>query len=98
MKRKMVRMMAFGTLACAVLTSCYSYTEVVGKGPQKNQQEKKWNHYMVYGLVPVSRVSKKDMVGDTENYAVKIEHSFINGLLSAVTFGIYSPTTVTVTK
>ena len=38
------------------------------------------------------------MAAGAEDYTVKTEQSFVNGLVSALTFGIFSPTTTTVTK
>jgi hypothetical protein len=44
-------------------------------------------------------VSKPEvMAGGAKDYTVVTKHSFVNGLLSSLTFGIYSPTTTTVTK
>ncbi|WP_028296843.1 Bor family protein [Olivibacter sitiensis] len=83
---------------CVLLSSCYSYTAVVGKGPQTNQKASKWNHYAVYGLAPISVVDSKELVGDAKDYSINITHTFINGLVSGLTFGLYNPTTVTVTK
>ena len=80
------------------LTSCYSYTTVVGKGAQGNTSVSKWNHYVVYGLAPVGVSNAKEMAAGAEDYTVKTEQSFVNGLVSALTFGIYSPTTTTETK
>lgn len=38
------------------------------------------------------------MAGDAKDYQVTIEHSFIDGLLNAITGGLYTPTTTTVRK
>ncbi|MCL6219478.1 Bor family protein [Zunongwangia pacifica] len=84
--------------ASILFTSCYSYTTVVGKGAQGNQKVTQWNHYLIGGLAPVGVSNDKEMAGDAENYTVHTEMSFINGLVSTLTFGIYSPTTTTVTK
>lgn len=82
----------------AMLTSCYSYTSVVGKGAQGSQQVTKWNHYVIAGLAPVGVSDSKAMAEGAENYTVHTRQSFVNGLLSAITFGIYTPTVTTVTK
>ncbi|MXV52904.1 hypothetical protein GS399_18170 [Pedobacter sp. HMF7647] len=84
--------------AAMLLTSCYSYTAVVGKGPQTNQAVKKWNHYVVYGLAPVGVSDSKELIGDAKDYTINVQHSFVNGLVAALTLGIYTPTTTTVTK
>jgi hypothetical protein len=38
------------------------------------------------------------MAGDTEDYEVTIQHTFIDGLINAITFGLYTPTTTKVVK
>ncbi|WP_158960654.1 Bor family protein [Myroides fluvii] len=89
------------TVVCTVsmlLTSCYSYTSVVGSGAQGNNQTTKWNHYVIYGLAPVGVSDSKQMADGAANYTVHTRQSFVNGLVSAITFGIYTPSTTTVTK
>jgi len=81
-----------------LFASCYSYTTVVGKGAQGNTKVSKWNHYVIDGLVPVDISDAKEMADGAKNYTVKTELSFVNGLVAALTFGIYTPTTTTVTK
>lgn len=84
--------------ASVTLASCYSYTSVVGNGPKGNEQTTKWNHYVIAGLAPVNVSDSKEMAGGAKNYSVYTRQTFVNGLLSAITFGIYTPTTTTVTK
>ncbi|WP_108170720.1 Bor family protein [Christiangramia gaetbulicola] len=98
MIKKSVKMMTILFASSMLLTSCYSYTSVVGEGAQGNNETTKWNHYVVYGLAPVGVSDSKEMAGDAENYTVHTRQSFVNGLVSALTFGLYSPTTTTVTK
>ncbi len=80
------------------LTSCYSYTSVIGNGAQGNNKTTKWNHYAIFGLAPVEVSDSKQMANGSKDYTVYTRQSFINGLLSALTYGLYSPTTTTVTK
>ncbi len=81
-----------------MLTSCYTYEFSVGNGAQSGVEVKKKNHYLIYGLAPISTSDPAEMAGGAKDYDVKVEHSFIDGLLNAITFGIYNPTTTTVTK
>ncbi|WP_324024901.1 Bor family protein [Maribacter sp. BPC-D8] len=97
MKNSM-KMMAIAFASSILLTSCYSYTSVVGSGAQGNSETTEWNHYVVYGLAPVGVSDSKAMAGGAENYTVTTKQTFVNGLVSAITFGIYTPTTTTVTK
>ena len=80
------------------MTSCYTYTMTVGKGSQTGLEYKKMNHYLIYGLAPISTSNVKEMAGDAEDYEVTIKHTFVDGLLNAITFGIYTPTTTIVRK
>lgn len=92
------------TLSVAVLaglflfSSCYTYKFNEGDGPQTNVQITEKNHYFVFGLAPGKISNPKDMAGNAQNYRVEIEHSFVDGLIAAITLGIYTPTTTTITK
>lgn len=81
-----------------LLTSCYSYTSVVGKGAQGNSKVTKWNHYLIEGLAPVGVSDSRSMAGGAKDYNVHTRITFVNGLISGLTFGLYTPTTTTVTK
>jgi len=80
------------------LTSCYTYSFTVGKGAQKGIEYKKMNHYLIYGLAPIGVSNPKEMAGGAEDYDVTIKHTFVDGLINAITFGIYTPTTTIVRK
>jgi len=56
------------------------------------------NHYVVYGLAPIKVSDSKQMANGAENYTIHTEQSFVNGLVSFLTGGLYTPTTTTVTK
>ncbi|CAA7385911.1 Bor family protein [Chryseobacterium fistulae] len=93
-----LKIMIFMVISSITLTSCYSYTSVVGKGAQNNVQVTKWNHYLFEGLAPVGVSDSKQMAGDAENYTVLTKQTFLNGLINIFTLGIYTPTTTIVTK
>ncbi len=98
MKTKILKLVG-GTFMCAyLLTSCYAYTSVVGEGAKGNTQVTKWNHYVIAGLAPVGVSDSKAMAGGAKDYNVYTRMSFVNGLIGGITFGIYTPTTTTVTK
>ena len=98
MKKNLMKMMAVVFVSSMLLTSCYSYDIVVGKGAQGSEVVSQWNHYVIFGLAPVGVSDAKQMAGGAANYKVNISHSFVNGLVSAITGGLYSPTTTTVYK
>ena len=85
-------------LMSIMLTSCFSYKSVVGKGAQGNSKFTKWNHYVIGGLAPVGVSDSKTMAEGATDYTVYTRQTFINGLISVLTFNIYTPTTTTVTK
>ncbi len=98
MIKNSMKMMTVVFASSMLLTSCYSYTSVVGEGAKGNSQTTQWNHYVVYGLAPVGVSDSKQMAGGAKDYTVHTRQSFVNGLVSALTFGIYTPSTTTVTK
>ena len=97
MYKKSLKILLLG-IFCFGMSSCYTLTYDVGKGAQTGVEKKAKNHYLIYGLAPISTSDPVEMAGEAKNYTVKIEHSFVDGLLNALTLGIYSPTTTTVTK
>lgn len=96
--KKSIKSLSIALLASLMLTSCFSYTSVVGKGAQGNSSVTQWNHYVIGGLAPVGVSDSKSMAGGAEDYTVFTRQSFVNGLIAALTFSIYTPTTTTVTK
>lgn len=97
MKKLILNLSLFLALSLG-LTSCYTYTVTVGKGAQKGTEVRKMNHYVIAGLAPVGISDPKQMAGDATDYDVTITHTFIDGLIGAITFGIYTPTTTIVKK
>jgi hypothetical protein len=81
-----------------MMTSCYTYTMSIGKGAQTGVEVRKMNHYLIYGIAPIGVSNPKEMAGGAENYDVTITHTFIDGLINAITGGIYTPTTTIVKK
>ena len=91
-------MMVMGLSCMVFFSSCYTYTVTVGNGPQTGVETKKMNHYLIYGLAPVGISNAREMAGDAQNYEVKVTHTFVDGLIQVLTFGIYTPTTTIVKK
>lgn len=85
-------------IAIITLHSCYSYTTIVGEGPKGNDKVSKWNPYFIEGLIPGQQVDPKQLAQGSENYSVNQKLSFGNMIVAALTAGIYTPTTITVTK
>ena len=82
-----------------MLQSCYTHKHIVGQGPKIGVTDKAKQHNFVYGLASGKTPSIEKVTGkkDLKDYKVETKHSFIDGLISQLTFGIYTPTTVKVT-
>lgn len=80
------------------MTSCYTLKYSVGEGSKTGVEVKAKNHYLIYGLAPLKTSDPIKMAADSKDYTVIIKHSFIDGLLNALTGGIYTPTTTIVKK
>ena len=96
--KKQIKNLALVLVFIMSLSSCYTYTTVVGNGAQGNKKVSAWNHYLIGGLAPVGVSDPAELAGDATDYDVTTQISFVNGLVNAITFGIYSPSTTTVTK
>ncbi|MCS6968954.1 MAG: Bor family protein [Cytophagales bacterium] len=81
-----------------LLTSCYTYTFNVGKGAQSNAEVRGKNHYLLFGLVPLSTSDPAKLAGGAQDYTVTVVHTFLDGFLNALTGGLYTPTTTIVKK
>lgn len=96
---KKIALNLFLVFAISVLfSSCYTLTYSVGEGAKTGVDVMERNHYLIYGLAPVKTSDPSKMAGGAKDYTVTIQHTFIDGLLNAITFGIYSPTTTIVKK
>lgn len=82
----------------SLLSSCYSVSYKIGKGSRLGLKVSQKNHYLIYGLAPIRTSNPARMAGSVSDYTVNTQHTFVDGLISALTFGIYSTTTTTVTK
>lgn len=96
MKKTFLKISLIGALLFS-LNSCYVHQYNVGKGAETNETVKKKNHYLIGGLVGLDRSNPQEMAGK-ENYQVTTKFTFVDMLISSLTFGIYSPTTTEVKK
>jgi hypothetical protein len=78
------------------LSACYHITVNTGATPSATVVDKPWQNSFVYGLVPPPVVSVNS---DCPNGVARVEteHSFVNGLVAALTWQIYTPMHVKVT-
>ncbi|MBF10892.1 MAG: hypothetical protein CMC63_01500 [Flavobacteriaceae bacterium] len=85
-------------LISLTLSSCYVHKNIVGDGAQKGIVETAKQHNFVYGLVSGKTPDTQEMAKGENNYEVTTVHSFIDGLIGALTGGLYNPTTVEVKR
>lgn len=97
MKKGLLKL-SFIFVVAIMMTSCYTFTATVGNGPQTGSKVVAHNHYLIAGLAPISTANTKELAGDAKDYSIKVSHSFVDGFLNLLTGGIYTPTTVTITK
>jgi hypothetical protein len=96
--KKVISKLAFVLTISVLMTSCYTLTYSVGEGAKTGVEVKEKNHYLIGGLAPIKTSDPTKMAGGAKDYTVKIQHTFVDGLLSALTGGIYTPTTTIVKK
>lgn len=78
------------------LAGCYEHTFNVGRGaPYAPVVEDDWQNFWLGGLIGHYRLDVEQMCpsGDA---TIEAKQTFLNGLVTALTSGIYTPTTVRV--
>jgi hypothetical protein len=76
--------------------ACYHQVVETGRPASATVIDKPWQMSFVYGLVPPPAVqTAAQCPGGVAK--VETQHSFLNGLVAAVTFGIVTPIRLTVT-
>jgi hypothetical protein len=85
-------------LAAAALVNGACYHQVIETGRTAGTQviDKPWQMSFVYGLVPPPAI---DAAASCPGGVARVEtqHTFLNGLVAAVTFGIVTPIRATIT-
>lgn len=77
-------------LAAFLLAGCYHVTVVTSAAPGGTHVNKEWQNSFVYGLVPPPELDVKDRCAQGVS-KVETERSFLNGLVSALTWSLYTP-------
>lgn len=79
--------MVFGAL---LLTGCYHVTVISGTSPSPTVVDKPWQNSFVYGLVPPPEINVREQCPNGVQ-KVETETSFVNGLVGALTWSLYTP-------
>lgn len=75
---------------------CYKAVIDTGRPASTTIIQNEWANSFIYGLVPPAVVNTASQCPNGVS-KVETQHSFLNGIAYIVTFGIYSPITITVT-
>tara|TARA_B100001996_G_C18230049_1_gene427199 strand:+ start:193 stop:489 length:297 start_codon:yes stop_codon:yes gene_type:complete len=76
-----------------LLSACSTHTHIVGDGPSSGVTETARQYYLLYGLVPITKVDTKAMAGDATNYKIETGYQPIDMAIGFVA-GMIIPTTV----
>ena len=86
-----------GTLCAVLLLSSACYRQVIqtGRTPAATVIDRPWTHTWLWGLVPAAPI---DVTSQCRSgiATVVTEQSLLNGVVTALTLGIYSPRHVTI--
>ena len=77
-------------LGAMMLSGCYHVTVISGTSASATVVDKPWQNSFVYGLVPPPELNVKDQCPNGVQ-KVETEQSFVNGLVSALTWSLYTP-------
>lgn len=86
-------------MACAaalLLTACYHQVVNTGLAPGQTTIDRPWTSTFIFGLVPATPIDVRSQCSNGVAI-VDTQMTFLNGLVSAITFGIYTPLSVSVT-
>jgi Bor protein len=86
----MRRSIIVAALTVGLLGACYHVTVTTGAPTASQVIDKPWQFSFVYGLVPPPELNSKDQC--PQGVAkVETERSFLNALVGAVTWSIFTP-------
>jgi hypothetical protein len=73
-----------------MLSGCYHITVTSGLAASPTVVDKPWQNSFVYGLVPPPEINVKDQCTNGVQ-KVETEVSFVNGLVGALTWSLFTP-------
>ena len=92
----MRRILSLFALMVLVLPACYRATVNTGRPMSSTVVNKPFQPSFVYGLVPPPTLN---VASECPNGVAQVEtvHSFVEGLVASLTFGLFTPMTIKVT-
>lgn len=95
--RRIIFQLVLGVALALGLTSCYSTSVLIDDAQENEPMTKvytKHNTHLINGLATLgSDLQAQQVVDRYSGYKINHQLSFIDGLLSGITFGIYTPST-----
>ena len=85
-----------GVAGVALVAGCYHYTVISGAPASAQKIELPWQKSWVFGLVPPDTI-KSQQTCPQGIAQFETKHSFLNGLVSGITYSIFTPIHPTVT-
>jgi hypothetical protein len=83
-------------IAGLVSSACYHQVVQTGKPAGSTVIERPWTSTFIFGLVAAAEINTASQCPNGVA-TVETQQSFLNGLVGVLTFGLYTPLTVTVT-
>jgi hypothetical protein len=96
MPRSLIRRLAIAPVLALGLSACFHQVVQTGTSPSTTVVDKPFVSTWIFGLVPAPEIDVRQEC-PTGVAIIETEQSFINGLVSIVTFGIYTPQHVRIT-
>jgi Bor protein len=93
MRRTLLPLVAASAL---VFSGCYRAVIETGKAPAPETISTKWAHGFLFGLV-APKVTETQGKCPNGVSRVQTQHSFLNGLVAGITYGLYTPMQIDVT-
>ena len=77
--------------------SCSVHTFTYGDGPMQGYTKVLKQHNFVGGLISDNTPNIGELNGETD-YKIVVKHSIVDSLLSFLSFGLYTPTTIIINR
>ena len=80
-----------------LITSCNVHTFTFGEGPSEGYSKVLKQHNFIGGFISNKTPIINEISNET-NYSIVIKQSFIDGVFTIFSFGLYTPTTIILMK
>ena len=77
--------------------SCSVHTFTYGDGPKQGYTKVLKQHNFVGGLISDDTPNIEELNGETD-YKIVVKHTIVDSLLSFLSFGLYTPTTIIINR